>query len=105
MFTKQDRHKGREGYVVKMSYNPFSTKKWSNLLALVFQFFNVNETFQYRSLSKIFDKAVQYNVKLLNVKNEDAMRGDVKNFLKKLSKNNTKRTQTEIEKNFKWLRK
>ena len=82
--VQQDRRKGREGLIIKMSYNPFAELQWSNILAIVFSFFRIQETFKYRSLSKVFNKAIQSNAKMLtHMETSKHMREDVKRFKKK----------------------
>lgn len=82
--AQQDRHKGREGYVVRMKHNPFGSVQWSNILAIVFSCFRIQETFKYRSLCRIFNKAVESNAKmLLHLEPSKHLREDVKKFRKR----------------------
>ena len=82
--VQQDRRKGREGYIIKMKHNPFIELQWSNILAIVFSFFRIHDTFKYRPLSKVFNKAIQSNAKmLLHTDTTKHLREDVKKFKKK----------------------
>ncbi|CAI2372410.1 unnamed protein product [Moneuplotes crassus] len=79
-FNKQDRTKGRERYAIKLSFDKkFHNISWSNILAITFSFMNLKDTLKYRKISKVFNKAVQNNCKVLvNTSRDEELRLDVK---------------------------
>ena len=65
-------------------YRKFHSAVWTNILAISFSFLEIKDTLKYRTLSRVFNKSIQYNAKfLVNIEETEKERFDVKKLSKK----------------------